>query len=215
MTITDTQVIDTAKRMLKLTQTNEHDAEFEISLKEGFRNLYNVDTYQDLDDYFPLVNGRCEIPKGFYEFIGAAIETGTPILFYNKKYFSTATSTAPIEVITYNWTNTVQIRGNYLEFGSLAADKDEVHLWYKGLPIDSSGNLIIQEECESPLSYYIAWKFCESFNGSDYQKSATYYGGMFDKTSSILRGRLAKKIADERKYEVTSTAIGVLNFYSY
>jgi len=214
-TITSEQVIDSAKRMLKLTSTNEFDGDFNIWVQIGWRKLYNLNTYQKFDAYIPISNGRIKKPNGYYEFIGAAIQANTPIVFYNDKYRSTTTSPTPIEVEFYEWTNTVMEIGDYLDFGSLTGSETQVHLWWLGIPVDEDCNLIVEEDAEEALKYFLAWKWSESNNGIDFEKKIQYYAGMFDREAGILRGKIAARDARQRKYEQTSTASSVLTFYHY
>lgn len=213
--ITSQQVIDTAKRMLKLTQTSEFDSEFSIWVQVGFRKLYNLNTYLPFDVYLPVVNNRVKKPQGYHSFIGMALNSNTPIIYMNDKYKSTATATTEINVTYYNYFNTCQESVNYIELGSLCDDATEAHLWFLGTPIDTDCNLLIDEEAEEALKYFLAWKFSESMNGIDLEKKTQYYGTMFDRESGILRGHIAKRDADQRRYELNSTANGLMVFYQY
>jgi len=209
------QVIDTAKRLLKLTQTNEFDGDFNIWLEKGYRKLYNLNTYVPCDAYFTISNGRIQKPKGYHEFIGAAVAANTPIVFRSNKYLSTTTAAVPIEVTYYDYFDSCQEVGDYIYFGSLTGDATEVHLWWLGVPVDDECNISIDEEAEEALKYFMAWKYAEENNGIDVEKKIQYYAGMFDRESGILRGHIAARDARQRKYQLTSTATGVLNFYPY
>lgn len=214
--ITGEQIISTAKRMLKLTSTNEHDGDFYIWLEMGLKNLYNLNTYPFQDIYLPMTNGSCAKPKGFYEFVGAALNTDEAKVYYTDKYFSARTTSDPIEVNYYNWANTVQEQNGRFYFGSLATEATECHLWYKGIKSTEDGcDLSFNEDEEEPLSYYLCFKFAESMNGIELEKKAQYYGAMFDTSSKILRGRIAAKEARERNYEKTSTATSLLTRFKY
>jgi len=213
---TGQQIIDTAKGLLKLTATNEFDGDFYIWLRLGYQKLYNIKTYPRQDIYLPMSNGSCAKPKGFYEFIGCALNTDTAKVYYVDKYFSAKTASEPITVNYYNWLNTVQEQNGRFYFGSLAADATLCHMWYKGFPTTEDGcDLAFDEAEEEPLSYFLAFKFSEFGNGLDYEKKAAYFGSMFDTTSKILRGQLTAKDARERNYEKTSTAIALLNHFPY
>lgn len=214
-TISPQEIIDTAKRMLKLTNTNEYDADFVVWLEKGFRKLYNLKTYLPLDAYLPFANGRVKLPKGFEEFVGAAIQSNTPVIYYNNKYLSSTTAPTEINVTYYDYFNSVQILNGYLDFGSLHGTATECHLWYKGIPYGEDCNLVIEADAEEPLKYFLAWKFSEENNGVDFEKKIPYYAGMFDKEAGILRGHIAKRDSRQRGYEIASTANGVLNFYPY
>ncbi len=213
--ITAAQVIDTTKRMLKLTSTSEFDGDFNIWVKVGLKKLYNLNTYQTFDKYIPISNGRIQKPKGYQEFIAAAVALNVPIVFYNNKYKSTTTSPTPIDVTYYDFFNSVQEIGDYLYFGSLTGSATEIHLWWSGVPTDEDCNVLIEEEAEEALKYFLAWKFSEASNGLDVEKRIPYFAQMFDRESGILRGHIAKRDADQRKYELTSTANGLMVFYEY
>lgn len=223
--ISGTQIIDSAKRMLKLTQTNEFDGDFNIWIQIAFKKLYNLKTYQTFDAYIPISNGRAELPKGYEEFVGCIVNNtsvqdtglsgGGTLVYYSKKYLSTATSTTPLEVTFYDYMNVVQEIDGYLDFGSLTSNATECHLWWKGVPVDSNGEIEYEEEAEEALKYYLAWKFAESNNGIDYEKKIPYYGSMFDKEAGILRGHLAKKNSRQNQYQLTAVANSALVFYPY
>jgi len=214
-TISGSDVISTAKRLLKLTPTSEFDADFTVWLEKGFRKLYNLKTYLPYDAYFPVANGRMKLPKGFEEFVGAALQDNKPIVYVNNKYLSTATNSTDITISYYDYFNTAQILDGYLDFGSLSGSATECHLWWLGVPYGEDCNLVIDYDAEDALAYYMAWKFCESSNGLDYEKKISYFGQMFDRESGIYRGHLAKKDAKQRGYEISSTATSVLTFYPY
>ena len=214
-TISPQEVIDTAKRLLKLTATNEFDPDFVVWLEKGFRKLYNLKTFLPMDVYLPLSNGRAKLPKGFEEFVGAAITANTPLVYFNNKYLSTATAQTEINVQWYDFANSTQILNGYLDFGSLTGTATECHLWYKGIPYGTDCNLVIDAEAEEALKYYMAWKFSEEANGVDFEKKIQYYASMFDKEAGILRGHIAKRDSRQRGYEISSTANAVLNFYPF
>lgn len=223
--ISGTQIIDSAKRMLKLVSTNEFDGDFKINLQIGVKKLYNLNTYKTYDEYLPIANGRAKLPKKYVEFIGCivnggstidtGINGGNPLVYYSKKYLSTATSTVPLEVTFYDYMNVVQEIDGYLDFGSLTSNATECHLWYKGVPMNDDGQYVYDEEAEEALKYYLAWKFSEGFNGIDYDKKVTYFAQMFDREAGILRGKIAKRDSVQRKYQLTATANAILNFYEY
>lgn len=213
--ITAKQVIESCKRMLKLTQTNEFDGDFNIWLEKGYRKLYNLNTYMPFDAYFEISNGRVKKPKGYYEFKAAAVAANTPIIFRSNKYLATTTASTPIEVTYYDYFDSCQEIGDYIYFGSLTGDATELHLWWIGVPVDDECNLTIEEEAEEALKYYMAWKYAEENNGIEVEKKVQYYASMFDRESGILRGHIAARDARQRKYQITSTANGILNFYYY
>lgn len=223
--ISGTQIIDSAKRMLKLTQTSEFDGDFKINLQIGYKKLYNLNTYKRFDAYIPIANGRAKLPKGYYEFIGCivnggstvdtGINGGNPLVYYSKKYLSTATSTTPLEVTYYDYMNVVQEIDGYLDFGSLTSNATECHLYWLGVDVDDDGQMVYDEEAEEALKYYLAWKHSEFGNGLDLEKKAPYFAQMFDREAGILRGKIAKRDSVQRKYQLTATANAILNFYEY
>ena len=215
MAITSEQIIESAKRMLKLTQSNEFDSDFSIWLQIGYRKLYNLNTYATLDAYLPIVNNRVAKPAGYYEFVGMLVDSNVPLIYYKKKYFSTNTATVPIEVTYYDFYETCQESANYIELGSLTNGATECHLYWLGIPTDAEFNLLIDDEAEEALKYFLAWKWSESNNGIDFDKKVQYYASMFDRESGILRGHIAARDARQRRYELTSTANGVMSFYPY
>ena len=180
--------------------------------------LYNLNTYKTFDKYIPIANGRAKLPKGF-QIIGAivnggstidtGINGGNPLVYYSKKYLSTATSTTPLEVTYYDYMNVVQIIDGYLDFGSLISNATECHLWWKGVPVADDNNHVYDEEEEEALKYYLAWKYSEP------GKDAPYFAQMFDREAGILRGKIAKRDSVQRKYQLTATANAILNFYEY
>ena len=224
-TISGTQIIDSAKRLLKITQTNEFDGDFNIWLQIGREKLYNLNTYKTYDEYLPIANGRAKLPKKYVEFIGCivnggstidtGINGGNPLVYYSKKYLSTATSTTPLEVTYYDYMNVVQEIDGFLDFGSLTSNATECHLWYKGVPMDDDGQYVYDEEAEEALKYFLAWRYSEFGNGLDLEKRMPYFAQMFDREAGILRGKIAKRDSVQRKYQLTATANAILNFYEY
>lgn len=220
-TISIDQVIERAKKQLKLTDTSEDDF-LEMLANEAINNLDCLSLTKKQQKKLCVSNCKAKLPCGFFRLLGARFicsdivdpENNTirnnwnNFLYIDKNFLRDCgcevneNSTLPYR----DYQQTFQIVDGWIYFNSYI-DAEEVEIAYMGMNVDEYGRLLIYEDYERAMVNYICWQFALTnilmFN--QYQ---------IEKYERVWKAQKAKIKADDARNDFQNTKYQIRKIFN-
>jgi hypothetical protein len=180
--ITHQQIISAAKQRLRITDTSDWDALLESWIYDGVRAAKWPTTKVIKSCRKEVEDGKVELPCNYSKFIALQLDC-SDIMYYANEFASSCTSECNSRLGMIG-----EIIGNYIHFGSAIVDADEVDIAYWALNTDNDGFLVLYDEDELALVYYLckeyALTFAEKYNKIQIQQ----WDNLFREEANNARG---------------------------
>lgn len=178
--ITYDQVIASAKMMLQLQNTTDHDPFFLLMADEAMRSIDDLKLYEFQTKDLPLTDGTAPLPCGFMRvmavwFTDANGRRCTPAPYIQRNianWCDCDTSGCPSLGTSF------QLNGNHIVFSNPSAiDATEVTMAYLGIRMDENNMPIIPESHLRAVRAYLIYRYSEMMAPSldNAQKSQMLY----------------------------------------
>lgn len=179
--ITHEQIVVAAKQRLRISDTTEYDALLGSWIYDGVRAARWPTTKKISNCTLTISNNVAKLPSNFSKFLALQIDCRS-IAYYEEDFFSQCTSSCANRLSDIG-----QIIGNEIHFGS-SITEEEAELAYFSLNTDNDGFMIIHDEDELALVYYLCREFSRMFPERFYNHAHRDFDRDFKAEANNARG---------------------------
>lgn len=215
--ISEDDIISAAKMKLRKTETTSMDDYFSFLIQEGVRHLGTLSLFKKQQCELDIIDGKSELPKGFYRMIGLRFVCNNPpapvdggpyltnlpnrtLLYVDVPFLHSCGCNVTMGGVS-PFTGTFQIIGNFIHYNSSVIG-DRVTISYLGFNLSKEGRMILYADYERALTAYCCYNFALSY--SDEYKEATIerYHQEWMAQKNWVKGLDAAHDFQQRKAEV-------------
>ncbi len=231
--ITEEDVISAAKFKLRKTETTNFDDYFSFLIQEGARHLGALSLFKKQQCELEIIDGKTELPKGFYRMIGLRffrnhpappIVDGQPFLLthgclpmlYVDRPFLHSCGCNTVMGGVSPFIGTFQIIGNFIHYNS-SVRETHVTISYLGFNLNKEGRMIIYADYERALTAYCCYNFALSYSEEFKEATIERWHQEWLAQKNWVKGLDASHDFQQRKAEVQEifSALLVSNTVNY
>lgn len=153
--ITYDQIVVAAKQRLRIRDTSEYDALLQSWIYDGVRAARWPTTKAIKNCRITIEDNMGELPSDYSKFIAMQIDC-VPVLYVQEDFFGGCTTCSPLGHVG-------QIVDGSIMLNS-AIDTEFVDLAYWSLNTDSDGFLVLHDEDELALTYFLCKEFAITYS---------------------------------------------------
>lgn len=212
------EVIHRIKQDFRLTDTSEHDSQFEILIREGLGSIGAINQLQKKQCPIVVEDCNVKLPSDLVKFIalGASWTTtntnGVESTHCGRFQYADLDFLNSCGCSTNGFTDyrqSIQINKGYIHFNSDSVITNGI-IAYMGMWQDENGKNVIFERFERALTAYACWKFTRSWQEKYNQYTQESYRAEWVAQREKMRGMAVADDFDLNKREISQLMRGFL-----